>query len=458
MPSRSLRPLLPALVASLVACGGGSDGTPSGPVTPPAPPAVATVEVSGLPATMLAGETAQLTATLKDASGNALAGRTVSYASSDTAIATVSGSGLVTGAGHGAVTITATAEGKSGTAQGRVALTLAARRFAFAVVDEAVPGFVVAARSDNAAGSDVRAANPAPGDFVVTFGRLARADTAWRESVMLTAASVLKRCHLNRWGAAANGRDLEVSVSCYATDGTKLNTGFSLLVLGSGTLEGRHAFLESTDSSAAHTPAAARTYNSTGGAMSVARSFTGRYVATFNAPRTTFPENYFVSTLGGPRATCYLSGWNFGNTSGAACTSASSGDQDTRFVMQLVEAGRAGKRWGFTWNDRPADPVGVEALTAANYSRTSNGERVGITRLDVSGFPGFYRVRFPGLGALAGAKHAVQVSAYAFGRVTCSPAASRAINGGADLAVDVSCANHYDGAPANTNFTILIIE
>jgi len=49
---------------------------------------------------------------LKDSAGNILTGRTITWASSGTAIATVSGSGLVSGVASGSATITATSGGK----------------------------------------------------------------------------------------------------------------------------------------------------------------------------------------------------------------------------------------------------------------------------------------------------------------------------------------------------------
>src|SRR2546427_203441 len=76
---------------------------------------VASVTVSPATATLQVGQTVQLTATPQDASGTPLAGRVVTWASSNTAAATVSASGLVTGVAAGAATITATSEGKSGT-------------------------------------------------------------------------------------------------------------------------------------------------------------------------------------------------------------------------------------------------------------------------------------------------------------------------------------------------------
>src|SRR6266550_4491695 len=77
---------------------------------------VAAVTVSPAAPTVQVGQTAQLTATPRDASGNPLTGRVITWQSSNGAVATVSGSGLVSGAGAGSATITATSEGQSGTA------------------------------------------------------------------------------------------------------------------------------------------------------------------------------------------------------------------------------------------------------------------------------------------------------------------------------------------------------
>src|SRR5204862_8047129 len=72
--------------------------------------------VAPAPAGGAGGSTVQLTATPKDANGNTLTGRVVTWQSSNSAIASVNGSGLVSGvAAGGPVTITATSEGRSGT-------------------------------------------------------------------------------------------------------------------------------------------------------------------------------------------------------------------------------------------------------------------------------------------------------------------------------------------------------
>lgn len=120
--------LLPFVLIGLAAtCGGGGGGGGGDKVTGPSPvpTAVASVLVT-LPASeVLPGQSIQGSATVRDGQGNPLSGRTIVWSSSNTAIATVSGSGMVTGVvGGGPVTITATSEGVSGS--GSISVTPAA--------------------------------------------------------------------------------------------------------------------------------------------------------------------------------------------------------------------------------------------------------------------------------------------------------------------------------------------
>lgn len=81
------------------------------------PMPVSTVVVSPSTGSVQAGQTVQLTATLSDANGGVLSGRTIAWTSANPAVATVSATGLVSTVAPGAVTISATSEGKSGSAQ-----------------------------------------------------------------------------------------------------------------------------------------------------------------------------------------------------------------------------------------------------------------------------------------------------------------------------------------------------
>jgi uncharacterized protein YjdB len=103
---------------------------------------VATVTVTPTPSTINVAATVQLAAALKDAGANVLTGRVVTWGSSNTALATVSSTGLVTGvAAGGPVTITATSEGISGTA----AVTVTLVPVATVTVTPATPIVFVAA-------------------------------------------------------------------------------------------------------------------------------------------------------------------------------------------------------------------------------------------------------------------------------------------------------------------------
>ncbi|HVH67112.1 MAG TPA: Ig-like domain-containing protein, partial [Gemmatimonadales bacterium] len=83
---------------------------------------VASVSVSPASVSLQVGATGQLSAVTKDSTGATLTGRLVTWASSNTSVATVSPSGVVTAKAAGTATITATSEGKSGT----TAITVAA--------------------------------------------------------------------------------------------------------------------------------------------------------------------------------------------------------------------------------------------------------------------------------------------------------------------------------------------
>src|SRR6266568_2578368 len=98
--------------ATITAASEGQSGTSA--ITVTSVP-VATVSVSPASATVLAGQTVQLSATPKDVNGNPLTGRTITWSSSNTSVATVNSSGLVSCVVAGSATITATSEGQSGT-------------------------------------------------------------------------------------------------------------------------------------------------------------------------------------------------------------------------------------------------------------------------------------------------------------------------------------------------------
>ena len=105
---RSFAALMTTGCLLTLACGGG----PRKPTVP-----VSSVVVSPPAPSLLVAATIQLAAVTLDAAGNTLVGRTVTWSSSNPAVATVSATGLVTGVSAGIAIITASSEGKSGSSQ-----------------------------------------------------------------------------------------------------------------------------------------------------------------------------------------------------------------------------------------------------------------------------------------------------------------------------------------------------
>src|SRR6185295_11387444 len=74
------------------------------------------IDVTPASPNVLQGNTQALTATVRSAVGNVLTGQTITWGTTNAAVATVDGSGVATGAGVGSASITATSGPRSGSA------------------------------------------------------------------------------------------------------------------------------------------------------------------------------------------------------------------------------------------------------------------------------------------------------------------------------------------------------
>ncbi len=146
-PRRSARPLRTmlaglTLLVGVSACGGGGTDTPVAPVTPPAPVAgvLAKLAVNATETQLELGQGTVATAEGRDGLGGAVAlgTRTVTWTSSNAAIATVKSTGLIAAVGVGSATITATVPNGTGTASGSVALVITGIAGAPATADVAM--------------------------------------------------------------------------------------------------------------------------------------------------------------------------------------------------------------------------------------------------------------------------------------------------------------------------------
>ncbi|HEX6051349.1 MAG TPA: Ig-like domain-containing protein [Gemmatimonadaceae bacterium] len=103
--------------ATIIASSEGKSGSATVTVVAPS---VQRVEVTPADATVDEGESFRLTATVYDSRGNVVIGRAVQWTSDNTRVATVDETGRVRGHRQGTATITATVDGKSGSARVRV--------------------------------------------------------------------------------------------------------------------------------------------------------------------------------------------------------------------------------------------------------------------------------------------------------------------------------------------------
>jgi hypothetical protein len=122
---------------------------------------VASVAVSLASSALTVGQSAQAAAVAKDASGNTVSG-TPSWSSSNTAVATVSASGLVAAVGAGQANIVATVSGKTGSASVSVTTSVSSSPVTPAELPRSVPSATAPAPTGRtirvAAGGDLQAA------------------------------------------------------------------------------------------------------------------------------------------------------------------------------------------------------------------------------------------------------------------------------------------------------------
>ena len=446
-----IRLTLAAVVLALPACAD-DDGVG----VPGADPV--SVIIANAPTSMVAGDTATLAATAFDRSARPVALSAPTWASSDTSIARFIAPGVLVATGHGPVRVSVASGTLSASRDVAVTLATAERRLAYAFAHEetpAAPYQPMHAFAYNGTGGAIRIGRSTVGRYRVTFERLARIDSTFRDVVLVTAyGSNGERCHIEDWGNAQNQRDLEANVACYLGNGAPVDSRFTAMVVGSRSLPGRHGFATMI----AGAPEAAATpvpnaFSSSGQPVAVDRSAPGSYLVHLNAPRTTLPENYFVSTVGGAPDLCKVASWNQGEWASVVCYAPSGAHADARFTLLMLEAGRPGKRFGIAWANDPTAAIDQPYIPPANYQRSSSGIPARVTRLGV----GEYAVDFPGLANGGSAAEIVQVSPFGSGLTTCQ-LQGWTEDTGATLRVQVRCWNRASNAREDGQFTVLVLE
>jgi hypothetical protein len=369
---------------------------------PSGPPAVAEIEVS-IPAGLLIGDTVTAMATVRDGTGNILTGRTVTFSTSNGAALSIDANGLARAVqAAGPITITATSEGRSGTASVTVRDD---QRFAYVWAHSQAEAAYTPTHSWVFSSSGaVNVVRNGTGEYNVNFPGLG-AQLGQRENVQVTAYGGMAYCSTSGW--QTQGSDLVVGVRCWAPSGAAVDSRYTVFVTGARALSGRTGFLLADQPTATATYRPASAHNSSFGSTTVTRTSPGVYRADLsgiNRGGGAGPEMVMVTQVGSGTDRCSVSSWNFnGFLATVTCSDRLGNPVDARFSLLVLEGGRAGQRVGFAWGDNAGAPSYVPS---PSYALNSAGGAVAAVRTG----PGQYEIRWTNL--LKNGTETVLVSAY----------------------------------------------
>lgn len=406
---------MPAAMVLAMACGSDSSGP-----TPTC--SVSSINISGAPATLKVGATAQLTADVT--SQDCSPAPTVTWTTSAAGTASVSSTGLVTGVAEGQVTITAAAGGKSATA----------------VIDvEPVPVASVRVRPDS---------------IVIGTGPAAtlRAEALDDQDAVLTGRTIA-------WNSEEPGNatvsatgtltGLMAGTTAHVTATSEGQSGTAVVHV----VRSRLAFFWNNLASPAGTevPSLSYSYNSLAGALGIASGGSGIYTATFNgmARQTVEGEAMFTTAYAAPAGSyCRIGSWS-NEATGVNCHAADGTLASMRFTVAMVGSATFSGRSAFAWIQDEGQTVNADAY----YRFNPTGGEITSTFLST----GRYMVRFEGLGRTSAAdREGVMVNSYGgTGGTDCQP--TTWTTSGADLDVEVRCFD-ATGTAANSRFTILVVD
>jgi hypothetical protein len=434
---------------TITATAGGKSGTATFDVelTP-----VASVRITPEEIVIGVGPAHTLTAEALDADDNVLVGRTVTWAVSGGAGATVAaGTGALTGVTAGqTATVTASVEGITDDIEVHVVRS----RLGFLWNNTATPGPAPLELTNsyiyNSLGGALTVASGQTGVYAANFAgqdRLANEDEAY----FMTAYSA----PLGAYCTNAGWGDTEVTVYCYSAAGVLTNMRFTVAHVSSASFGGRFAFGWVSSGSESVEASQSYRYNPTGGDIFSTRNATGSYTVRFSGlGRKTAAdrEAVIVNTYGGSAAVCQPASWT---TVGAdldvavRCFTAAGADVDSPFSLMVVDGNRTGARLGLAHADQPASASYAPANSAVRPTGSVLVTRNGVGDYTVA-FTGFYRS-----GDLA-ETFLISATGSAPGRCNINNW-SNSGDAGTPTTVDVDCATPA-GVAADLPFSIVALQ
>lgn len=384
---------------------------------------VSAVAITGAPGELQVPGTIQLAANVTQQ--NCTPAPTIAWQSSNNSRATVSSTGLVTAVATGEVTITASAGGKSGTAN--ILITPAPTVASVQVRPDSIvigvgPAHTLVASAfddeDNEIlGQTFTWLSLDPGTATISAsGQLTGVTAGTSGTVTATTGAVTGQAqvHVTRSRLSFFWNDFANPVGEEFPD----------------------AFYQ---------------YRTLGGPPTVSRQGTGNYTASFpgSAAALYETEAYFVTPYSGPDgAYCRIGSWNSVSTT-LTCLDVTGAATDMSWTVAMIGSGSLSGRWGYAWSQS----AGANGPAHTSYRYNASGGDITLNRTG----PGAYTVRFEGLGRKSASdREAVMVSAYGTGSTSdCIPASWTTV--GADLDIEVRCVTPT-GEPEDSRFTILVVD
>lgn len=390
-PARAWRSAA-TLVAAAMAAACGSDD-PAGTECE-----VQSVTVTGLPAELPALQPVALTATIQS---SGCSGLTPTWSASQGL--SISPQGEVVGqALGGPLTVTATVNGVSGTAETTVVEAAAVPDDRWAIAWMSGPNADYTPPLDGypyatTTGTTLTKQRTGAGEYRVTFGGLAPAP-GQREAILVSAyGGTPRRCRVLSWGS--QGADLVAEVRCHDYNGEPADAWFVIALHPAGATTGRSAFFTSPDEDGL--VMAATTFNSQGQPVAFTSNGSGMYTVRFEGLSRGVPgsvkEAFHVTSFGEGTNWCKIVQWS--TTANPVesislivqCYDVAGNPADGRFSVTMFEGPRAGiHRLGFLWAN---DPSAASYTPSATYNHTSGG---GLNTMTRSG-PGDYLVGWTNL-------------------------------------------------------------
>ena len=398
----------------------------------------------------------QLTVTLRDAAQNVLTGRVITYASSNTSVATVSTSGLVSAVGVGTGTISVSSEGVTTT----VPLIVAR---AFAVIEGNQPTNTNSYQPPqiNSAGSAIFVQRLSVGQYRITINGvgLANSTIGRNFTALVNGTNVSINSQLLAPTAMCNLNRIDVTgptiIEVLCNDPISLalkDAAFKAILVGDNSVGGSGsgaAFsLHNTFTGAPYTPFSAFSWNSGGGAMTVTPAFGAPAFNNTQARHTmgfTFAFQHALTTAitNNPGESCEIQAQVLSSQFTDVVCFDRSGPVNAVHTVLKLSSGRPGQNGGLAFID------GVTGVASAQ-GFNSGGGTVVASRTGA----GKYTIVFGGMVA-TGAIGVIATPWGASGWAACSHFVA-SMN---PVTIDVAC---YNSAGAFTNagpgLTVLVLQ